>query len=152
MAQAGWPAWRSTFHGQIRQHGSSPRLQMLNPALMSAHLDRLFSAAWHGGDLWARLVESAAGARVLNPSLRRSLGVSHRRERNLELDVVLHHGRTIAALEVKSGRRRESLARMEAVARQFKPESMLLVGDEGIPLEESVLQPGEAWLKKLAHR
>ncbi len=134
-------------HGQVRQRGSSPKLQVLNTALMSAQLGLAFEEVRQDGDLWGRLVESAAGAHLLNTSLGSSLEVSYWRERNLEVDFVLHQGKTTVALEVKSGRRRESLAGMETFARQFKPKRKILVGGQGIALEEFFLQPAEAWLK-----
>lgn len=133
-------------HGQVRQRGSSPKLQVMNTALMTAQLGQSFDEVRQNGDLWGRLVESAAGAHLLNTSLGGSLEVSYWRERNLEVDFVLHRGKTTVALEVKSGRRRESLVGMEAFARQFKPKRKLLVGGQGIPLEEFFLQPAEAWL------
>jgi len=133
-------------HGQVRQRGSSPKLQVLNTALMTAQLGQSFDDVRQDGDLWGRLVESAAGAHLLNTSLGGSLEVTYWRERNLEVDFVLHQGRTTVALEVKSGRRRESLAGMEAFARQFKPKRKLLVGGQGIPLEEFFLQPADSWL------
>lgn len=134
-------------HGRARQRGSSPKLQVLNTALMTAQLGQSFAEVRQDGDLWGRLIESAAGAHLLNTSLGSSLEVSYWRERNLEVDFVLRQGKTTVALEVKSGRRRESLAGMEAFARQFKPKRQLLVGGQGIPLEEFFLQPAEAWLK-----
>jgi len=134
-------------HGQVRQRGSSPKLQVLNTALMTAQLGQSFDEVRRDGDPWGRVVESAAGAHLLNTSLGGSLEVSYWRERNLEVDFVLHQGKTTVALEVKSGRRRESLAGMEAFARKFKPKRKLLVGDQGIPLEELFIQPAEYWLK-----
>lgn len=132
--------------GLVRQRGSSPKLQVLNTALMTAQLGQSFDEVRRNGDLWGRLVESAAGAHLLNTSLGGNLEVSYWRERNLEVDFVLHRGKTTVAFEVKSGRRRESLASMEAFARQFKPKRKLLVGGQGIPLEEFFLQPADSWL------
>jgi hypothetical protein len=36
---------------------------------------------------------------------------------------------------------------MEAFAKQFKPKRKLLVGGQGIPLEEFLMQPAEHWLQ-----
>lgn len=62
-------------------------------------------------------------------------------------DLVLHQGRTTVAIEVKSGRRQETLPGMAAFARQFKPKRQLLVGGEGIPVEEFLLKPAGYWLE-----
>jgi hypothetical protein len=40
-----------------------------------------------------------------------------------------------------------SLLGMEAFAQRFKPKRKLLVGGQGIPLEEFLLQPAGYWLR-----
>lgn len=67
-------------------------------------------------------------------------------ERNQEVDFVLQQGKSIVAIEVKSGGHRESLPGMEAFARQFKPKRKLLVGGQGIALEEFLSKPTAHWL------
>ena len=133
-------------HGQVRQRGSSPKLQVLNTALMSAQDHRSLAEARQDGDYWGRLVESAVGAHLFNSSLGTNIGVSYWRERNQEVDFVLQQGKSIVAIEVKSGGHRESLPGMEAFARQFKPKRKLLVGGQGIALEEFLSKPAAHWL------
>ena len=60
---------------------------------------------------------------------------------------MLHRGKTTVAIEVKSGGRKESLPGMEAFGKQFKPKRKLLVGGQGIPLEEFLIQPAAHWLQ-----
>ena len=134
-------------HGQVRQRGSSPKLQVLNTALMTAQAGRSFEETRRDGDYWGRLVESCVGAHLLNTSLGSGIEVTYWRDRSQEVDFVLHQGRTTVSIEVKSGRRRESLAGMEAFAKQFKPKRQLLVGGGGIPLEEFLTQPAAHWLQ-----
>jgi predicted AAA+ superfamily ATPase len=134
-------------HGQVRQRGSSPKLQVLNTALMTAQSGRSPAEARQDGDYWGRLVESCVGAHLLNTSMGGDIELTYWRDRNQEVDFVLHRGKTTVAIEVKSGRRRESLAGMEAFGRQFKPRRKLLVGGQGIPLEEFLTQPAEYWLQ-----
>jgi len=134
-------------HGQVRQRGSSPKLQVLNTALMTAQSGRSQAEARQDGDYWGRLVESCVGAHLLNTSMGGDIELTYWRDRNLEVDFVLHRGKTAVAIEVKSGRRRESLTGMEAFGRQFKPRRKLLVGGQGIPLEEFLTQPAEYWLQ-----
>lgn len=55
--------------GQVRQRGSSPKLQILNTALMSAQDHRSLKEARVDGDHWGRLVESCIGAHLLNSTL-----------------------------------------------------------------------------------
>ena len=47
-------------HGPARQRGSSPKLQVLNTALMSAQDHRSLAEARQDGDHWGRLVESCS--------------------------------------------------------------------------------------------
>ena len=133
-------------HGQVRQRGSSPKLQVLNTALMSAQDQRSITEARQDGDYWGRIVESCIGAHLFNSSLGTDISVTYWRERNHEVDFVLQKGKTVVAIEVKSGGRRESLPGMEAFARQFKPKRQLLVGSQGISLEEFLSKPAAYWL------
>jgi hypothetical protein len=50
-------------------------------------------------------------------------------------------------MRVKSGRKREALPGMEAFDREFAPKRKLLVGGDGIPLEEFLSRPAEYWLR-----
>jgi hypothetical protein len=133
-------------HGLVRQRGSSPKLQVLNTALMTAQDSRSLKEARQDGDYWARLVESCVGAHLFNTGVGVGIELNYWRERNHEVDFILRQGKTTVAIEVKSGRRRESLAGMEAFARQFKPKRMLLVGGQGIPLEEFLSHPASHWV------
>jgi predicted AAA+ superfamily ATPase len=145
---AGMVAGLSKYaHGQVRQRGSSPKLQVLNTALMTAQSGRSFAETRQDGDGWGRLVESCVGAHLLNTSLGSAIEVTYWRDRNQEVDFVLHQGQTTVGIEVKSGRRRESLAGMEAFGKQFNPKRKLLVGAQGIPLEEFLVQPAAYWLQ-----
>ena len=64
---AGLPKYSS---GQVRQRGSSPKLQVLNTALMSAQDQRSIAEARHDGDYWGRIVESCVGAHLVNSACR----------------------------------------------------------------------------------
>ena len=98
-------------------------------------------------DQWGRLVESAVGAHLFNSSFGTNLSVAYWRERNQEVDFVLQQGKTAVAIEVKSGGRRQALPGLAAFARQFKPQRQLLVGGQGIPLEEFLSKPAAHWLE-----
>ena len=88
-------------HGQARQRGSSPKLQVLNTALMSAQDHRSLAEARNDGDHWGRLVESAVGAHLFNSSFGTGIDVHYWRERNREVDFVLQQGKSVVAIEVK---------------------------------------------------
>lgn len=132
--------------GPVRQRGSSPKLQVLNTALMSAQDSRSIAEARRDGDYWGQLVESCVGAHLFNSSFGTNISVNYWRERNHEIDFVLHEGRAAVAIEVKSGGRRQSLPGMSAFVRLFRPKRQLLVGGQGIPLEEFFSKPAAHWL------
>lgn len=142
LGGAGMVTGIAKFAGQkVRQRGSSPKLQVLNTALLTAHSHLSFEAAQEERDFWGRLVESAVGAHILNSVAGTNIEVFYWREGNHEVDFVLRSGRTIAAIEVKSGRHRDTLPGMEAFAKAFNPQHQLLVGGQGISLEEFFLTP-----------
>lgn len=134
-------------HGQVRQRGSSPKLQVLNTALMSAQGAKAFEEVRGNGDDWGRYVESCVGAHLENTSAGTALEVTYWRERNHEVDFVLQRGTECVAIEVKSGRRRESLPGVAAFAKHFSPKKSLLVGAQGIALEEFLSKPADYWFR-----
>jgi predicted AAA+ superfamily ATPase len=132
--------------GRVRQRGSSPKLQVMNNALMTATSDLTLDEARKERDYWGRLVESAAGAHLVNGARGTGIQVFYWRERSREVDFVLRSGRSVVAIEVKSGRAPESLAGMEALTKEVRLKRKLLVGADGISLEEFLLKPVEHWL------
>ena len=133
-------------HGSVRQRGSSPKLQVLNSGLATALDHRSLAEARQDGDHWGRLVESCIGAHLVNSSLGTGIEVTYWRDRNQEVDFVLQRGKAVVAIEVKSGGRRQSLPGMEAFARIAKPRRQLLVGGQGIPIEEFLSRPAAHWV------
>jgi hypothetical protein len=132
---------------QVRQRASSPKLQVLNTALITAQDTRSLADARQDGDYWGRLVESCVGAHLCNSTFGTNINLSYWRQRNHEVDFVLQEGKTTVAIEVKSGGRRQSLPGMEAFVRQFNPKRQLLVGAQGIALEEFLSNPAAHWLR-----
>ncbi len=119
-----------------RQRASSPKLLVLNTALMSVFSGLTFQEARLDTEYWGRLVESAVGAHLFNRIPGKNLELFYWQEGNCEVDFVLVKGKHLLALEVKSGRRKDRLPGLEAFARKFPVEKKLLVGAGGIPLEE----------------
>lgn len=124
------------YAGQkVRQRASSPRLLVLNTALMSACAPYTFEEARTQPEFWGRLVESAVGAWLVNATKGPSIEVFYWSSRNREVDFVLAKGNQRIAIEVKSTRRRTGFSGMEAFAREFPGTKTLLVGGQGIPLK-----------------
>ncbi len=148
LAGAGMLAGLQKFAGgAARSRGSIPKLQVLNTALMTAQSKLSLEEARADREVWGRLVESAAGAHLANAAAAGECELFYWRERNREVDFVARAGRTLTAIEVKSGRRREALAGMDAFADSFKGARRLLVGGDGIALEEFLAKPVAHWVK-----
>ena len=148
LAGAGLLTGLTKFSGRAaRQRGSSPKLQVLNTALMSAQSGLSFEEARADHELWGRLVESAVGAYLANAAAAGECELSYWRERNYEVDFVTRAGRAVTAIEVKSGRAQDRYPGLAAFAEAFKPTRKLLVGADGIPVEEFLLSPVARWMK-----
>ena len=131
----------------IRQRGSSPKLQVLNTALMTAQSAFGFQEARRDGEFWGRLSESAIAAHLLNAGRDAEIEVHYWRERNQEVDFILTRRKSVIAIEVKSGRRRETFTGIDAFARRFRTASKLIVGTQGIPIDEFLSTPPVEWFK-----
>lgn len=139
---AGMMAGLQKYAGQsARRRASSPKLQVLNTALLSAQLPLDLATAIEQRDWWGRLVESAIGAHIMNGIVGTDMECFYWREGSLEVDFVLRRGGVVTALEVKSGRSGETLPGMDAFARTFNPQRKLLVGGQGIPIGEFLSLP-----------
>jgi hypothetical protein len=132
--------------GVARQRGSSPKLQVLNTALISAHSSMTLAMARKDMTFWGRVVESAIGAHLANAVAAGSIELFYWRDRSREVDFVVRAGQTLTAIEVKSGRRREGLPGMAAFAAAFPQARMLLVGGDGIKVEDFLSRPVEYWV------
>ena len=130
---------------KVRQRGSSPKLLVLNTALMSATPGRSFREARSDPDTWGRTVESAVGAHLV-ATCPPGVEITYWRERGREVDYVLRRGHQLVALEVTTSRRKDGLPGLAAFTDAFGPARTLLVGGQGIPLEEFFLTPGDHWL------
>lgn len=147
LAGAGMVCGLPKYAGDAaRARGSSPKLQVLNTALMTASSGLTLSEARADHEYWGRLVESAVGAHLANAAADAAFELYYWRERQQEVDFVLKRGRRLAAIEVKSGRAPQAHPGTEAFAATFKVNRTLLVGGDGITVEEFLLQPAAQWL------
>lgn len=148
LAQAGMVCGLPKFAGDVaRSRGSSPKLQVLNTALMTAMSGLGFDEARADREFWGRLTESAVGAHLANAALAGECNVFYWREGNQEVDFVVTAGRRMVAIEVKSGRTPRAHAGTAAFVKAFKPQRALLVGGDGIALEDFLAQPVGHWLR-----
>lgn len=144
---AGMLAGLSKFSvGQVRQRASSPKLQVLNTALMTVQHSQSFAEAQQDRNYWGRLVESAVGAHLFNASVGKNISLTYWHERDQEVDFILSNGNATTAIEVKTSQHHEALQGMESFAKQFKPKHQLLIGGQGLALEDFFSRSVEYWL------
>jgi predicted AAA+ superfamily ATPase len=147
LAAAGLLEGVPKFAGQIvRQRGSSPKLQVLNTALLTAPSGLSFEDARADRTFWGRLVESAVGAHLANAAASSGFELFYWRERNREVDFVTRSGRLTTAIEVKSGRAPDVLPGMDAFATAFNPGRKLLIGGDGVSVEDFLSMPATHWV------
>ncbi|MGH2453877.1 MAG: ATP-binding protein [bacterium] len=148
LAGAGMLAGLQQYSGgRVRQRGSSPKLLVMNTALMTAQGGRSFGEAREDREFWGRLVESAAGAHLLNSLAGSRIEVFYWRERGREVDFVVSRPRHVAAFEVTSGRRKDTLPGLGEFQKKYPSSRTLLVGAQGIPLSEFLETPAEQWVR-----
>jgi len=146
LAGAGMLVGLPKFTGSaVRQRGSSPKLQVLNTALMTAQSGLALEGARDDPAYWGRLTESAVGAHLANAAAAGECRLSYWRDRNREVDFVIEAGNQVLAVEVKSGRRREALPGLAAFTQAEDRARPLLIGREGIPLEEALRRSVAEW-------
>jgi predicted AAA+ superfamily ATPase len=129
----------------VRRRGSSPKLQVLNTALMSAQGGGQLEDARKDRETWGRLVESAVGAHLANAAASGDCEVFYWREGSREVDFVVRAGRSVTAIEVKSGRSRDSQPGLAAFAAEHRTARSLLVGGDGIAVEDFLREPAAHW-------
>lgn len=147
LAGAGMVRGLPKFAGDVaRSRGSSPKLQVLNTALMTATSGLSFADARADREFWGRLVESAVGAHLANAAAAGECTLHYWRDRDREVDFVAKAGRRITAIEVKSGRAPLAHPGTAAFAEAFKVHRTLLVGGDGIDLGDFLEQPVAHWV------
>ena len=120
----------------VRGRASSPKLQVLNTALMSA-LAGIGSSEVRGDPAaWGRLVESAVGAHLLASAVGQEIAVSYWLEAPREVDFVLEKGGRLAAIEVKSGQARDGIPGLSLFLKKHPGGRAYFVGGDGMALEE----------------
>lgn len=147
LAGAGMVCGLPKYAGDVaRSRGSSPKLQVLNTALMTVTTGITLDEARTDREFWGRLVESAVGAHLANAALRGECTLHYWRERNHEVDFVVKAGRRLTSIEVKSGRAPQAHPGTTAFVEAFKPQRTLLVGADGIALDDFLGKPVTHWI------
>lgn len=133
--------------GAVRSRGSSPKLQVLNTALMTAPSGRTLDDVRSDPEYWGRVVESAVGAHLANAAAEGTCELFYWRDRNREVDFVVRSGRSLLGVEVKSGRTRDARAGLAAFAAAWEART-ILVGGDGVPLDQFLAEPVSRWVRE----
>lgn len=147
LQRAGLLAGLPKYANRPHRRGSSPKLNVLNTALMTAGSGYTFDEARADRTFWGRIVESAIGAHLLNTATS-DVRLHYWRDGPQEVDFVLRRGRQVVAVEVKSGPKRGSTGGLQTFTERFRPQRSLLVGEGGVPLHEFLAAPASRWLEK----
>ncbi|OGX06273.1 MAG: hypothetical protein A3G87_07495 [Omnitrophica bacterium RIFCSPLOWO2_12_FULL_50_11] len=123
---------------RVRVKISSPKLIVLNNALINAISVRGFSEAKQDQTFWGRLVENAVGASLTNNDEGIGTGVFYWRERDQEIDFVLKRGQEVVGIEVKTTLNKRKESQKHPFLRRFPKAKILTTGITGgdIPLGE----------------
>ena len=129
----------------VSAKASTPKLNVLNTALMAVTSRYSFEEAQADRTLWGRLVESAVGAHLVNTASPMT-SVKYWRDRHFEVDFVLHRGPHTVGIEVKSGAAPAPLKGIAEFERRFSPRNTIVVGATGVPLSEFLSHPADHWI------
>jgi hypothetical protein len=144
---AGMVAGLPKFAGDAaRRRSSSPKFQVHDQGLLSAMEGVPFATAKKDPEAWGRIVESAVGTHLLHAAASGECELSYWRDGDREVDFVVKAERRIVAIEVKSGRRRDALPGLAAFAASHRVHKKLLVGADGISVEDFLRRPVLEWL------
>lgn len=146
LAGAGMVCGLPKYAGDAaRSRGSSPKLQVYNTALMTVIAGVSPDEARADREFRGRLIESAVGAHLANAAAAGECELYYWRDRGQEVDFVVRARNRLVAIEVKSGRAPQAHAGTAAFTAAFKVRRSLLVGGDGISVEEFLAQPVAHW-------
>jgi predicted AAA+ superfamily ATPase len=149
LAGAGMVCGLPKYAGDAaRSRGSSPKLQVLNTALMTVAAGVSPEEAQSDREFRGRLVESAIGAHLANAATAGDCELFYWRDRGQEVDFVVKAGSRLTAIEVKSGRAPQAHAGTVAFSAAFAVKRTLLIGSDGISVEEFLDRPVRKWLEQ----
>jgi uncharacterized protein len=142
LAGAGMVCGLSKYAGDAaRSRASSPKLQVLNTALMTVMSGLSPQEALADREFRGRLIESAVGAHLANAAASGECELYYWRDVGKEVDFVAKLKSHVTAIEVKSGRAPQAHPGTQAFSESFKTKRTLLVGGDGVSVEQFLRQP-----------
>lgn len=142
LAGAGMVCGLSKYAGDAaRSRASSPKLQVLNTALMTVMSGLSPQEALADHEFRGRLIESAVGAHLANAAASGECELYYWRDVGKEVDFVAKAKSRVTAIEVKSGRAPQAHSGTQAFAEAFRIKRSLLIGGDGISVEQFLREP-----------
>lgn len=146
LAAAGMVCGLQKYAGDhARSRGSSPKLQVLNTALMTVTTGASPDDLRTDREFRGRLIESAVGAHLANAAAAGECEIFYWNDRGREVDFIMKVRSRVIAIEVKSGRVPTAHRGTAAFAASFKTHRSLLVGGDGVSVEDFLLRPVTFW-------
>lgn len=147
LAGAGMVCGLPKYTGDAaRTRGSSPKLQVLNTALMTVTTGVSLEEARSDREFHGRLVESAVGAHLANAAAAGECELFYWRDRGQEVDFIVRSRNRLVAIEVKSGRAPQAHSGTAAFSEAFKMRRTLLVGGDGVSVENFLGRTVSEWI------
>lgn len=145
LSKAGLVTGISAYSGNKRKkRASKPKLNVMNTGLMACYSDYTFRQAMADRTYWGRIVESSVGAHILN-TINNSSKIYYWRVRGNEVDFIVEKNKKLLAIEVKSGNKAKNLKGLKKFVEEYENTKALLVGAEGIGLQEFLSYPIDHW-------
>ena len=125
---------------------STPKLNVLNTALMAVASGYTFEEARADRSYWGRTIESAVGAHLVNTASPNTV-VRYWRDGAHEVDFVLQRGPNTVGIEVKSGSAPTPPIGLSVFEKRFKPRGIVVAGGSGVPLHGFLSLPADHWIE-----
>ena len=129
----------------VSARASTPKLNVLNTALMAVASGYTFEEARADRSYWGRTVESAVGAHLINTASPRTT-VKYWRDGRYEVDFVLQRGPSTVGIEVKSGTVPAVLPGLSEFEHRLRPRRTVVAGESHVPLHEFLSLPADHWI------
>lgn len=147
LSEAGLVAGLQKFSlDRLRQKVSSPKLQVFNTALTTAQSHLSFESMQQNKEAWRNLIEATIGAHLINSALGTKIEIFYWKEGNYVVDFVVRKGETIITIMVKPPKKGIGIRAVEVFSEMYNPQQNLIVGEDGIPVDQFLLTPLETWI------
>ncbi len=120
---------------KARVRASIPKYQVYNNALKNVYTDGDFYSNVTDHKRWGNIFESCVGSHIISQAFKYGYKVYYWRDGNDEVDFVLKQNSQCAAIEVKSNAEKTSKG-LNIFKERYKPINTLIVGKEGMPIED----------------